>query len=102
MRRLFQNKSRSRRLQYEWLTSHVGQVSAVGKTLDLGGVRNAEYHGLLKLKPADVLVWNMDAGTSPDAMVDLDDVAGFPAFPAGVTTVVALNLLEHLYRPLEL
>ena len=51
MSKLIQNKSRSRRLQYQWLVANSGQLSSCRKVLDLGGVKEAEYHALLKLKP---------------------------------------------------
>jgi hypothetical protein len=97
-----QNKSRARRLQYDWLRARAGEVDGNRRVLDLGGVDSAEYHGILGLPRERLVLWNFDPKTLPDAVVDLDDVAGLPEFPRECSTVLAMNLLEHLYRPFEL
>jgi hypothetical protein len=99
---LIRRKSRVRRLQNRWLGTLSGVFSGECKVLDLGGVKGAEYHALLGIEPESAVIWNMSPETKPDRLVDLDVPSGFPAFPADCRGVLALNLLEHLYRPLEL
>lgn len=104
LKSFFQSKSRARVLQYEWLKSKATAVSSSshGRVLDLGGVRRADYHALLNLDPAKVTVWNFSPTTEPDELVDLDRVDALPKFPKDCDVVLAINLLEHLYRPFDL
>lgn len=97
----FQSRSRCRRLQYEWLESIKGELVS-GPVLDVGGTRKAEYHAILGLSENDLTIWNLAPATGPDELVDLDRVETLPAFPVGARVVLAMNVLEHLYRPLEL
>lgn len=91
-------QSRCRRQQYQWLEALSQNAPSQPVVLDLGGVSDADYHRYFPI----VTVWNNDPSTGADVMADLDDVKSLPAFPAGCKTVLAMNLLEHLYRPLEL
>ncbi|MGE4234263.1 MAG: hypothetical protein AB7F43_13120 [Bacteriovoracia bacterium] len=62
---------------------------------------NAEYHAILGLDSSRVLTWNLEPALNPSAIVDLDQVRSFPEFPKNCNTVLAFNLLEHLYDPLR-
>ncbi len=99
---LLRNQSRCRKLQYDWLATRA--VKSTGRVLDLGGVRGADYHALLGLDLARVVVWNLAPDTNPDRLVNLDvpAAASLPMFPRECESVLALNLIEHLYHPFEL
>lgn len=99
---LLQNKSRCKRLQTRWLESVASRISTGDKVLDLGGVSGAAYHTPLRLKAADVVIWNFSPEARPDLCIDLDAPASFPPFPADRRVALAVNLLEHLYNPLAL
>lgn len=102
LKKYIKNQSRCRRLQNQWLMDKVGVFPEANMTLDLGGVRGADYHQFLGIPPERLLIWNQDLSTNPNAIVNLDDVGGLPSFPENVNQVIAYNLLEHLYRPFSL
>lgn len=99
---LLQDKSRCKRLQMQWLESVASNISSGNKALDLGGVSGAAYHLPLRLKAADVAVWNFSPEARPDLCIDLDASASLPPFPADRRAALAVNFLEHLYNPLAL
>src|SRR3989344_2875201 len=100
--KIFPKKSRARRLQYQWLSQLEFSFAKNEKVLDLGGVANAEYHRLLQLCPEQMLVWNFDPSSKPDQIVDLEKIEKLPPLPPACKGIIALNLLEHLYKPFDL
>jgi hypothetical protein len=98
---IFEHRTRARRLQNQWL-QRLNKLYLKSGVLDLGGDRNAEYLQILGLPASDVVIWNAAPETEPDAVVDLERVDQLPKFPKGCSAVFAFNLLEHLYRPLDL
>ena len=89
-------------MQHKWLQTIRSSISNTGHLLDLGGVTNAEYHRFLPVNKEQIIIWNLAPDTKPNAIVDLDEVAAYPRFPENCHTILAFNLLEHLYRPLDL
>lgn len=98
----FGHKSRCRRLQYDWLAQISKEVGPKARVLDLGGVKNAEYHRIVNASVENIIVWNLSPKTSPDELVNLDDIPSLPQFPENTDVVLLMNVLEHLYRPLDL
>jgi len=94
-------QSRCRRLQYDWLRSIAGFVQTPNRVVDLGGVRGVDYHAIMGLEPTRIDVWNADKKAQPHELVDLEKVDSLPAFPKDCDTVLAFNVLEHLFRPLD-
>lgn len=54
------------------------------------------------LNTHQIITWNMSAEEKPDQIVDFEKLEKLPAFPKNCKIVLALNLLEHLYEPLNL
>jgi hypothetical protein len=80
-----------RKLTYQKLS----QESLDGSILDLGGSKNAEYHGLIK-GTHDIKVANLDDKYGYDLCFDLEKT--FPIDSESFENLLAINVIEHIYN----
>ena len=73
----------------------LAKISLSGKVLDLGGVKRSEYSRLIK-GDHSVTIVNLDTGTQPDVIHDLEQPLPFP--DASYDHVLLINVLEHVYH----
>lgn len=67
-----------------------------GRILDLGGSKYSEYASFLRRAGGEITVVNIDTGASPDIVADLEQP--LPVADASYDTVLAINVLEHVYH----
>ncbi|MBM3204531.1 hypothetical protein FJZ48_00935, partial [Candidatus Uhrbacteria bacterium] len=80
-----------RRLTHQALAS----LFFSGKVLDLGGARLSAYRTIIEKTADSITVVNLDPSTQPDVMANLEEP--FPCETQAFDTVLALNVLEHIY-----
>jgi SAM-dependent methyltransferase len=79
-----------RELQYEEL----GKVNLLGKVLDLGGSKNADYQKLVRGSPEFTVV-NIDERYGYDLKFNLEEK--FPLENNSYDNVLSMNLIEHIF-----
>ena len=85
-------KSLFRKLTYKKLS----QVQLNGNVLDLGGIKDAEYHKIIKGSNIFTTA-NINKDTNPDILLNLEDNR-LPIEAEVYDFVTLINLLEHIYN----
>lgn len=73
----------------------LSRVVLMGKVLDLGGTRHAEYRAFLQ-GTFDITTVNMDESASPDLVADLEKPIPYP--DGSYDHVLLINVLEHIFE----
>ncbi len=81
-----------RKLTYKKLS----EIKLDGKIVDLGGVKNADYHNLVGGENS-ILVLNSKENTNPDILHNLENTP-MPVDGDSCDAVLMINLLEHIYN----
>ena len=74
----------------------LSQVKLTGAVLDVGGVKDAEYHKIINGKSVFTTA-NIDESTHPDILIDLEG-SRLPIENETYDSVILINLLEHIYN----
>ena len=81
-----------RKLTYKKLSS----IKLDGNIVDFGGVKQADYHNLIK-GDNSIIVVNSAENTNPDMLHDLENMPT-PIDGDSCDAVLMINLLEHIYN----